>query len=79
MALLKLSVVVNGFANLMQPVLMSLGAVFTVVNIGSDLMQEIQYITWRNDADEDGNENKKEAKNLDAMIDEMLKVRAAKN
>ena len=72
---ITLSVVVNGWVAILQPIVLSLGAVFTVLNLDVDLITDIQPWLSSKKVKEVKKEKKREGKNLGVMIDEMLKIK----
>ena len=48
-ALLTLSVVVKGWATILQPVLLSIGAALAALNIDTELISNIQPFTWKSE------------------------------
>ena len=50
--LFTFSVVVKGWAAILQPVLMSIGAALTALNIDSDLISDMQHFVWKSEASE---------------------------
>ena len=50
--LLTLSAVVKGWAAILQPVLISIGAALTALNIDSDFISNIQPFTWKSEKSE---------------------------
>ena len=72
---ITLSVVVNGWVAILQPIVLSLGAVFTVLNLDIDLITDIQPWLSSKKVKEVKKEKKREGKNLGVMIDEMLKIK----
>ena len=45
--LFTLSVVVNGWAAILQPIVLSLGAAFTALNLDVDFIHDIKPIIWK--------------------------------
>ena len=79
-----ITTIVKGWVALIQPIVLSFGAVFAAINLDVELISNIKPIAWRNfltlkqekeDKEEIKEQNKEKNMPLDVMIDEMQKTK----